>query len=150
MLFGKLLNTIIRNKKEVYYPLLTINICFFIYLIISLFVIFADSVSVFPFLLITISLLLFQLVFDSYRILKNNKDISQNDLRIVKNKHFKLYTLIPLICFSAGTIELAILLIVETMFIIPIILHSITIIIIYFFLRKEVKRYYLDKKQLKI
>lgn len=149
MSFTKILSIIVRNKKEVYYPLLTIVVSFFLYWIISLFIEFADSYTVFPFFLVTCSILFFIILFDIHVEQEKNVNKSPEEFTEIKSKFFLFYIIIPLIIFSVGIIEVIVLLIFNLMFMIPIVIHLISIIMIYFFLSKEVKRYYMERDSLR-
>ncbi len=127
----KLLIRIIRRKKEVYYPLFTISISYLIYCIFILFINLADSQVVLPFLFLSVSILFF-----TY----------SNDIYNVKNTKFVIFPVFISTSISfVGILRLGFLLLINFYYIIPISIHILLSCLIYFILRKEVKKYYFNK-----
>lgn len=128
----------ILNNKEAYYPLFTIIFTFLIYWITSLFIEFAYSHTIFPFLFFTLDIFIIKYALDFYRELKN-KNLNKTSILALFLSSIILLSLIIII-------ELILLLLRDILYLIPISIHLISIIIIYYFLRREVVKYY-EKKQ---
>lgn len=129
----------ILNNKEVYYPLFTIIFTFLIYWIISLFIEFADSYTIFPFLFFTLDIFIIKYALDFYRELKN-KNLNKTTILALFLSSIILLSLI----FTVGLITL---LLNDIFYLIPISIHLISIFIIYYFLRREVVKYYEKKNR---
>lgn len=127
----KLLIRIIQRKKEVYYPLFTISISYLVYWIFIFFINLADSQVVLPFLFLSVSILSFTYSIDIYNVKKTKFVI------------FPVFISIS-ICF-VGILRLGFLLLINFYYIIPISIHILVSFLIYFILRKEVKKYYFNK-----
>ena len=128
---------IILNKKEAFYPLFTIIFTFLIYWITSLFIDFADSHTIFPFLFFTLDIFIIKYTMDFYRELKNKNLNKTSILALFLSSIFllSLFTILGLI----------LLLLSDIFYLIPISIHLISIFIIYYFLRREMVKYY-EKK----
>lgn len=125
---------IINRKRQVFYPLFTIFVTFLIYWILSLFIDFADSETVFPFLFLTLDLFILRYFIDN--IIHHQKE---NDN--FKNISFLLIFIIGVLSILLVT-SLVLLLLIDLFYLIPITIHFLAIIIIYFFLKHEVKKYF--------
>jgi len=130
---------IILNNKEAYYPLFTILFTFLIYWIISLFIDFADSHTICPFLFFTLDIFIIKYALDFYRELKN-KNLNKTSILALFLSSIILLSLI----FIIGLI---LLLLSDIFYLIPISIHLISIFIIYYFLRREVVKYYEKKNR---
>lgn len=136
----KLIIRIIQRKKEVYYPLFTISISYLLYWIIILVISFVDSQVVLPFLFWSVAILIFIYSFDMYYVSKNdNKSIS-------KELIFFLIFISIAINFIV-VLRLVILILFDIYYIIPICIHFLASVLIYYILRKEVKNYYSKKNK---
>ena len=131
----------ILNNKEAYYPLFTIIFTFLIYWIISLFIEFADSRTIFPFLFFTLDIFIIKYALDFYRELKN-KNLNKTTILALFLSSIILLSLI----FIIGLI---LLLLSDIFYVIPISIHLISIFIIYYFLHREVVKYY-EKRNIEI
>ena len=132
---------IILNNREAYFPLFTIIITFLIYWITSLFIEYADSHTICPFLFFTLDIFIIKYALDFYRELKN-KNLNKTTILALFLSSIILLSLI----FIIGLI---LLLLSDIFYLIPIFIHLISIFIIYYFLRREVVKYY-EKKNRKI
>ena len=130
---------IILNNKETFYPLFTIIFTFLIYWIISLFIEFADSHTIFPFLFFTLDIFIIKYALDFYRVLKN-KNLNKTSILALFLSSIIILSLI----FIIGLI---LLLLSDIFYLIPISIHLISIFIIYYFLRREVVKYYEKKNR---
>jgi len=127
----KLTIRIIQKKKEVYYPLFTISISYMIYWVFILFISLADSQVVLPFLFLCIAIIIFTFSIDTYKFLKKMSVILLIGISIT-------------ISFIA-VLRLGFLILINFYYIIPISIHLLGSFLIYFILRREVKKYYFKK-----
>lgn len=130
---------IILNNKEAYYPLITITFTFLIYWILSLFIKFADSHTIWPFLFFTLDIFIIKYALDFYRELKN-KNLNKTSILALFLSSIILLSLIIII-------GLILLLLSDIYYLIPISIHIISIFVIYYFLRREVVKYYEKKNR---
>ena len=130
---------IILNNREAYFPLFTIIFTFLIYWITSLFIEFADSHTICPFLFFTLDIFIIKYALDFYRDLKN-RNLNKTSILALFLSSIILLSLI----FIIGLI---LLLLSDIFYLIPISIHLISIFIIYYFLHREVVKYYEKKKQ---
>ena len=133
----RLIKVFVRNHKEIYYPLFALIFTFLLYWILSLFIEFADSHTIYPFLFFTVDLFLIKCTIDFYSELKDKK---MNNLSKLA---FFLSLIIILSIFTL--IGLISLLFSDLFYLIPISIHFISIFIIYYFLHREVLKYYKKK-----
>ena len=129
---------IVLNNREAYFPLFTIIFSFLIYWITSLFIEFADSHTIFPFLFFTLDIFIIKYALDFYRELKN-KNLNKTSILALFLSSIILLSLVIII-------GLILLLLSDIFYLIPISIHIISIFVIYYFLRREVVKYY-EKKQ---
>lgn len=122
---------IIQEKKEVYYPLFTLTISYLFYWTCILFISIANSQITLPFLLLSISVLIFVYSFDLDNALK-------------KKLAFLVIFLSTIISLVA-ILRLVVLTLFDFYYIIPIFIHILTSVVIYVILRWEVKKYYFKK-----
>jgi len=135
---ARLIKFIVRNHKEIYYPLFAIIFTFILYWILSLFIEFADNHTIYPFLFFTFDLFLIKFTIDFYSELRDKKI---NCLSII------LLYLSSIIILSIFTlVGLISLLFSDLFYLIPISIHFISIFIIYYFLHREVVKYYKKKE----
>jgi len=135
---SRLTKRIILNNKEAYYPLITIIFTFIIYWILSLFIEYADSYTIWPFLFFTLDIFIIKYALDFYRELKN-KNLNKTSILALFLSSIILLSLVIII-------GLILLLLSDIFYLIPISIHIISIFVIYYFLRREVVKYY-EKKQ---
>ena len=128
---------IIKSHKQIYYPLLAIVCTFFIYWMLSLIIDFADSHTIYPFLFFTLDLLLIKYTIDFYS--------EKEDKNLNITSKLALFLGLIIILSLITLIGLSLLLASDLFYLIPISVHFTTIFIIYFFLRREVVKYY-EKK----
>jgi len=137
----KLILRIIQEKKEVYYPLFTISISYIFYWIFILFISLADSQVVLPFLLLSVAVLTFTYSFDMYNAFK--KKIESVSKRFVFSLIF-----IAIAVSIIAILRLVVLTLIDFYYLIPIFLHFLTSVLIYFILRREVKKFYIKKNRI--
>ena len=131
----KLILRVIQAKKEVYYPIFTITISYLFYWICILFISLANSQTVLPFLLLSVAVLIFVYSFDMNNVLKKKFE------PVLKKLVFFLI-FISIIISLIAILRLIALTLIDLYFIIPISIHILTSVLIYVFLRREVKKYY--------
>jgi len=134
----RLIKAIIRNRKEIYYPLFALICTFLLYLILSLFIEFADSHTIYPFLFFTLDLFIIKYTADF------NSEVKEKNLN--DTSMFTLYLSVIIILSLLVIIGLVFLLLSDIFYMIPISIHFISIIMIYCFLHREVVKYY-EKKE---
>lgn len=134
----KLILRVIQAKKEVYYPIFTITISYLFYWICILFISLANSQTVLPFLLLSVAVLIFVYSFDMNNVLKKKFE------PVLKKLVFFLI-FISIIISLIAILRLIALTLIDLYFIIPISIHILTSVLIYVFLRREVKKYYFNK-----
>lgn len=134
---SKLTKRIILNNKEAYYPLFTIIFTFLIYWILSLFIEFSDSHTIWPFLFFTSDIFIIKYARDFYRELRN-KNLNKTSI-------LALFLGSVILLSSVTIIGLILLLLSDFFYLIPISIHLISIFVIYYFLHREVVKYY-EKK----
>jgi hypothetical protein len=132
--FKILILNIIRKKKAVYYSLFSVFLSFLLYFTLASLINIANTQPIFPFLLLSLGLLLIILSRDIYDYEKK-LDLS-----------FKLSFLITLtssilITFSS-VFGLITFLLINFSFIITIFIHFIALVLMYYVLQKEIKKYY--------
>jgi len=138
----KLTLEIIRRKKEIYYPLFTISISYLFYWICILFISLADSQVVLPFLLLSIAIIIFTYSCDRYNTFNNSAEsFSKREILIL----IVIATIISVIAIF----RLLSLILINFFYIIPICVHFLASVLVYYILRKEVKNYY-SKKDIQI
>lgn len=135
----RLIKKFIRDNKEIYYPLLAINCTFLIYWILSLFIEFADSHTIHPFLFFTLDLFIMKYTVDFCREMK--------DRNLNKISMLALYLSAIIILSIFTVMGLILLLLSDFFYLIPISVHFISIFVIYYILRREVVKYYEKKKR---
>ena len=134
----KLILDIILRKKETYYPLFTITISYLFYWICILFISLADSQVVLPFLLFSIAIIILVYSFDLYnKFINNTKSFSKKII-------FILIFIAALIIIIA-ILRLLSLILFNFYYLIPICVHFLASVLVYYILRKEVKNYYSNK-----
>ncbi len=136
----KLIIRIIKSKKEVYYSLFSISVSYLLYLIFILFINLADSQVVLPFLFLSVTILIFLYSLDIYYDSKRYNESTSKKLIF-----FLIFFSIA-ISFIA-VLRLIILILFDIYYLIPISIHFLASIIIYYILRKEVKKYYSTKNK---
>ena len=132
---NKLVKEIIRTKKEVYYPLFTIVIGFLVYWIIYIFIDYRNSRIVLPFLLWSLTILIFKYTLDV-----NNGNI-KTEKPTSKRLIFFLF-FFSIVMFSVVILDLVILIIADIYYFIHISINIFIAILIYYVLQREVKKYY--------
>ena len=132
---NKLTKEIIRNKKEIYYPLFTIVIGFLVYWIIYLFIDCKNSRIILLFLLWSLAILIFK-----YSLDVNNGTI-KTEKPTSKKLIFFLF-LFSIAIFSVVILGLIILIIADIYYFIHISINLFIAILIYYVLQREVKKYY--------
>lgn len=140
MKFKKLSIEIIRRKKEIYYPLFTISISYLFYWICILFISLADSQVTLPFLLLSIAIIILVYSFDIYTTFNNNTE------SFSKKIMFILIFITTIISFIA-ILRLLSLILINFYYVIPICVHFLASVLVYYILRKEVKNYYSKKNK---
>ncbi len=140
---NKLIIRIIQHKKEIYYPIFTISISYFLSWLITLFVSFADSQVALPFFFWNIATLILIYSLDVYRISKKREDS-------LSKKLIFFLLLLSLTIHFIVVLRLVSLIFTTIYYLIPIGIYILVSILIFFVLRKEVIKYYLKKnKQIK-
>lgn len=129
---------IIKRKKEVYYPLFTLSITFLIYWILIIFINFTDSQVVLPFLIWNLTILAFRYSFDLYYEKKNEIESRSNQI-------FIFLFVMTIFTTSIIVLRLVVLIIFNIYYVIPISIDLFLSLLIYFVLRKEIKKYYSTK-----
>jgi len=132
---NKLVKEIIRNKKEVFYPLFTIVIGFLVYWIIYIFIDYKNSLIVLPFLLWSLTILIFK-----YTLYVNNSNINTEKPTSKRLIFFSLF--FSIVMFSLVILDLVILIIADIYYFIHISINIFIAILIYYVLQREVKKYY--------
>jgi hypothetical protein len=132
---NKLVKEIIRNKKEVFYPLFTIVIGFLVYWIIYIFIDYKNSLIVLPFLLWSLTILIFKYTLDV-----NNSNIKTEKPTSKRLIFFLLF--FSIVMFSVVILDLVILIIADIYYFIHISINIFIAILIYYVLQREVKKYY--------
>lgn len=136
---NKLILKIIRRKKEVYYPLFSISMSYLLCWIIMLFISFAYSQVVLPFLFWSIANLIFKCSLDIYHISKKSDDS-------VSKKLIFFLLFISLVINFIIVLILVFLVLLNIYYVIPISIYFLVSVLVFFILRKEVKKYYSKKK----
>lgn len=131
---------IIQRKKEVYYPLFTLSITFLIYWILMIFINFTDGQVVLPFLIWSLTILIFRYSFDLYYEKKDEIESSSNRVFIFL---FAMAIIITLII----VLRLSVLILFNIYYFIPISIDLLLSFLIYFVLRKEIRKYYSTKSK---
>lgn len=137
---NKIIIRVIRQKKEVYYPLISLSMSYFLSWLIILFVSFADSQVALPFFFWSIATLIFIYSLDVYHL------STKNDVSVLKNKIFFLL-LISLIINFIVVLRLVALIFIKIYYLIPICIYILVSVLVFFVLRKEVIKYYLKKNK---
>ena len=133
-----LIKAIIRNRKEIYYPLFALICTFLLYLVLSFFIEFADSHTIYPFLFFTLDLFIIKYTVDFF------SEVKENNLN--NTSMFILYVSLIIILSLFVILGLVFLLSSDIFYMIPISIHFISIFMIYYFLHREVVKYY-EKKE---
>ncbi len=136
----KLIVRIIQKKKEVYYPLFTLSISYFLSWLIIIFVSFINSQVTLPFFFLSISILLFIYSLDINHFSK------KSEYSVSKKLIFFLPFTSIIINFLVG-LRLALLIFINLYYLIPICIYFLISVLIFFILRKEVIKYYLKKNK---
>ena len=139
MKFEKLILRIIKEKKEVYYPLFTITISYLFYWICILFISIANSQIILPFLLLSVAVLIFVYSIDMDKTLKKK-------FESVSKKVVFFLIFVSIIISLIAILRLIVLTLFDIYYIIPISIHILASVLIYVILRKEVKKYYFKKE----
>jgi len=140
---NKLITKVIQQKKEVYYPLFTLSMSYFLSWLIIIFVSFADSQVALPFFFWSIAMLIFIYSLDLYQITKKSDDSDTKKLIF-------LLILISLVISLFVVLRLVILVFFNIYYLIPICIYLLISVLVFFILRREVIKYYLKKnKQIK-
>ncbi|MFX1375141.1 MAG: hypothetical protein ACFFA0_04960 [Promethearchaeota archaeon] len=135
---NKLVIEIIKNRKEVFYPLFTIFVGFFVYWVLSIFINYANSLVVMLFLLWSLAILIFRYTLDMHNDnIKTEKPTSKKLIIFL----FLLSSIIFIIVISGLTI----MIIVDIYYFIQISINIFIAFLIYYALKKEVKNYYTIK-----
>lgn len=137
---NRLVIQIIQRKKEVYYPLFTLSITFLIYWILIIFINFTDGQVVLPFLIWSLTILIFRYSFDLYYEKKDEIESSSNRVFIFL---FAMAIIITLII----VLRLSVLILFNIYYFIPISIDLLLSFLIYFVLRKEIRKYYSTKSK---
>lgn len=144
---------IIKSKKEIYYPLIFLPNIFIFYWIMSLVIIYGSSDEGFPYIFLTLAILLIRYLYDIFKIYnkeKTNKTkFNQNREKIQNNiSIFYIFLISTLMIINLFLFFVSIYLIsINNIFkIISIFLHLLVIISLYSFFYYEIKRYYKIKK----
>lgn len=140
---------IIKSKKEIYYPLIILPNIFIFYWIMSLVIIYGSSDEGFPYIFLTLAILLIRYLYDIFEIYnkeKTNKtSFNQNREKIQNNiSIFYIFLISTLMIINLFLFFISIYLIsINNIFkIISIFLHLLVIISLYSFFYYEIKRYY--------
>jgi len=140
---NKLIIKVIQQKKEVYYPLFTLSMSYFLSWLIIIFVSFADNQVALPFFFWSIAMLIFIYSLDVYHITEKSDDS-------VTKKLIFLLILISLVISLIVVLRLVILVFFNIYYLIPICIYLLISVLVFFILRREVIKYYLKKnKQIK-
>jgi len=140
MKFINLVAKIIRSKKEVYYPIITILVTFLIYWMITMFTDILNSRLVFLFLLWSVVILIFRYSLDTYHTFKENNENVSKVLIILL-----FFISIAIIFFVL--LRLIVLIIADIYYLIPINIHFFITALIYYVLHNEIKKYYIRKNK---
>lgn len=137
---NKIIIRVIHQKKEVYYPLFTLSMSYFLSWLIIIFVSFADSQVALPFFFWSIATLIFTYSLDVYHIIKKNDDY-------VPKKLIFLMLLISLVINLIVVLRLVILVFFNIYYLIPICIYLLISVLVFFVLHREVIKYYLKKNK---
>jgi hypothetical protein len=131
---------IINRKKDVYYPLITLAITFFIYWSLIIFINITDSQVVLPFFIWSVIILFFRYSFDLYYEKKD--EIESNSNRV-----FIFLLLLAIVSTSVIVLRLVALVLFNKYYFIPILIDLLLSILIYYVLHIEIKKYYSTKRK---
>ncbi len=137
---NKLIIKVIQQKKEVYYPLFTLSMSYFLSWLIIIFISFAHSQVALPFFFWSIAMLIFIYSLDVYHITKKSDD------SVIKKLIF-LLILISLVISLIVVLRLVILVFFNIYYLIPICIYLLISVLVFFILRREVIKYYLKKNK---
>lgn len=137
---NKLIIRIIQRKKEVYYSLFSISISYLLCWILILFISFADSQVILPFLFWSIAVLIFKYALDMYHASKKNNES-------VSKKLIFLLIFISIIINFIVVLRLVILILFDIYYTIPTCIYFLASVLIYYILRREIKKYYSRKNK---